>query len=543
MKSRSSRCKEAGDALTLGTSDDLGQRRAELHLKNCEDCQEAEEVMAGMKEAVLSANDSLDDLTRARVQSRLAEAMEQAAAEGAAVPLWQRPVVRLVAVAAVGLLALGALLWRASEGPAVSPAPEKAAVASSTGRELLRPRTLVQGSSPWSGAGEIMGRSASRLQVPAGVALRADLSRNAALTLYGPLDLTVEQASGDRVVLRLRRGILVGDYDAKTGGTLIIRSPHAVTEVVGTLFAVEAHDGQSRVSVSRGRVKVEGAGKTAMVGPRRSWSTREPTVGQTPPSVAALFVRHEKEPRAAVGTSKSSSEAPPTALAVKGSAPAPAAVRLLEPSKPRRRPERRPSRRQVMTPETKQKVTPPAPAPAKPTQLAPPAKKKPAVASAHSATQLYKQAEAALSRRDRREAEKLLTRMIRTYPGDARADAARYDLALLLLRGGQPKKAEAALAGIGKASRSRFLGPAHFLRCRIRREAGDLRRAAVCYGAFKDAFPASPHHRQALQILIRLLVKQKRCTRAGGVIADYLAQYPANAFAREARRLRKVCGR
>ena len=549
MKSRSSRsCKEAGDALTLGTGDDLGQRRAELHLEHCEDCQEAEQVMAGLERSVLSANDSLDDLTRARVQSRLAEAMEQAATAGAAAPLWRRPVARLAA-AAVCLVAVGATLWWATNGPAPASSTRQAAVATSTGRELLLPRALVKGSTPWAGSAKLMGRSSSRLTLPAGVALRVDLSRNAELTLYGPLDLSVAEVSGDRVELRLRRGILVGVYDARKGGTLVIRSPDAVTEVVGTLFAVEAHDGQSRVSVSRGRVKVKGAGTPVMVGPQKSWSTRAPSLVDTPPSVAALFIRHDQEPRAAVDTVKTgadSHEAAGSALAVRSSSTAPAAAPRPGPRQaPPRVPDRRPAKKLALKPAPGPQPTPPPPAAE--VEQAPavaPAKKSPATTSGPSVSQLYKQAEAALARRDGRQAERLLSRIVRAHPADPRTDSARYDLALLLLKRGQRKEAEAALAGIGKANgRSRFLGPAHYLRCRLRRESADLRGAVACYAAFKDAFPASPHHRQALRLLIRLLVKEKSCTRAGGVIADYLAQYPADAFAKKARRLRKGCGR
>ena len=65
--------------------------------------------------------------------------------------------------------------------------------------------------------------------------------------------------------------------------------------------------------------------------------------------------------------------------------------------------------------------------------------------------------------------------------------------------------------------------------------------AMACYGAFSDAHPTSPHHRQALTALIRLSVSPWDCARARGAIAQYLSLYPAGSFAREARRLRKGC--
>lgn len=156
---------------------------------------------------------------------------------------------------------------------------------------------------------------------------------------------------------------------------------------------------------------------------------------------------------------------------------------------------------------------------------------------------LYRKAEQALARRDTLEARRMLSRILQHHPGHALADAARYDLALLLLKAGQRTRAEAVLRKITQQANgaSRLAGPALFLRCRIKKQSGDTSAAVACYKAFRDRYPTSPHHPQALQELIRLLVSSKDCGRARGFIADYLALHPRSPFADEARRLRREC--
>ena len=120
MKKRSSKvCKETSDTLTLGTCrDDARAKRAAFHLERCDDCQQDEAIVEAMRESVLSADDQLDDLTRARVGDKLAASIEQAAAKAGASsgepPLWRRRGAQLVAVAAGVALVVGLLLWQAS---------------------------------------------------------------------------------------------------------------------------------------------------------------------------------------------------------------------------------------------------------------------------------------------------------------------------------------------------------------------------------------------------------------------------------------------
>ena len=60
------------------------------------------------------------------------------------------------------------------------------------------------------------------------------------------------------------------------GGTLRVRSPGALTTVVGTLFAVEAMGLGSRVAVAHGRVRTEDlSGGSAQVSAGSGWTSAD----------------------------------------------------------------------------------------------------------------------------------------------------------------------------------------------------------------------------------------------------------------------------
>jgi TolA-binding protein len=546
---RSKVCKETSDTLTLGTCrDEARAERAAFHLERCADCQQDEAIVAAMRETVLSADDQLDDLTRARVGDKLGASMEQAAAKAGAAPLWHRRGVQLAAVAACLALVTGLLLWQASRRPAE--APRQSAVAKhQPGHRVILPRAIVQGSGPWHDPKLVFGQKVERLAVPAGVALRASLTERAELTLYGPLALVVKQAAGDRIELQLDSGILIGEYKGSKGSSLVIRSPGAVTEIVGTLFAVEAHEGQSRVSVSRGTVRVQSAGKTTAVSRRQSWSTARSRLGATPPSVVALFAKHERLPelaqvRAAEPEGAAQGERPapktkraaaqrkprvrraaPVAVAPVAVAPValkqPAASAVAEQPKPTVSPAEQPkTAEQPAQPHAQPHAQPPTP---------------------QSASVLYSAAEAALKQRQHDKAEQSLSVLIKAHPRHTLADAARYDLALLLLKRGARTRAEPLLRQI--PSTARFAGPAHYLRCRIKREQGKRAAAIACYSAFRSAYPASPYAYQALVTLMRLAAAHKDCERVKRLTGEYLSDYDVGKHVEEARRLRARCGK
>ena len=69
---------------------------------------------------------------------------------------------------------------------------------------------------------------------------RATIGTRVRLTLVGAGRVSVLAAARDGdIELALDGGRLLVDYDGQTGGTLRVRSPGAITTVVGTVFAVE----------------------------------------------------------------------------------------------------------------------------------------------------------------------------------------------------------------------------------------------------------------------------------------------------------------
>jgi len=474
-KHPSEACKEAADALTLGDADEMSEGRAWLHLKHCEACQEDAGLVDELRDAVLAVDDRLDDLTRARVQTRLAEAMEQASREGEdRTARWNSRTVKLaLGIAAAALLvAAASLLWR-TETPR-SPAPEKQMAvkppapapvpAPVPDTKVLQPSAIINGAQDQVA----LGKKVARLQLPAGVDLKANLAQGAKLALYGPVDLAVKEADSSHTELNLSAGSMVVDYDAGKGKLLRIVSPGAVTEVVGTLFSVEVQGEHTLVSVSHGKVRVRSGGASIEVLPGQTWSSEHKSLAQTSEASAKLFGQKEPVAKRDIPSRR--------VLATRsvGAEPAPAV-----PQKP-----------------ADQAPNPtPSPAPAK-------------VPVDPTAAALYAQAEAALAHRDQDRARKILTRILKHHPRDPLADTARYELALMLVKAGRTAEAGRLLKQMNPESGSRLEEPAHFLRCRIMHESGQRMTATGCFRSFREKFPASPHGERARAALKELGAKE-----------------------------------
>jgi hypothetical protein len=114
------------------------------------------------------------------------------------------------------------------------------------------------------------------------------------LTLVGPGRVSVLSAAQDGdILLALDSGRLLVDYDGHGGGTLRVRSPGALTTVVGTLFAVEVTGAGSRVAVARGRVRTEAAsGARAEVPAGGSWTSDDGRPAPIPDELAAALAEH-----------------------------------------------------------------------------------------------------------------------------------------------------------------------------------------------------------------------------------------------------------
>jgi hypothetical protein len=158
-----------------------------------------------------------------------------------------------------------------------------------------------------------------------------------------------------------------------------------------------------------------------------------------------------------------------------------------------------------------------------------------------TAESLYARAEAAMAAGDRATARTRLAEVVRRHPSDPLADAALYELASLTP---EPRAAGAYLdellaRGVDPTLRE----PAHFRRCRLHL-ANDKRAAAVCLGAFRRAFPSSPHDAEALALLADLGDPGDRgCKTVLPLVEEYLRLYPAGPFSDEARQRKERCAR
>jgi len=485
MSERLPDCAACDEVGLLGARDAEQAAWAERHRQGCARCRARAAGLAEVAGAVRAVDATLDDLTRARIGAGIAARLAPAGPRRSS-RLW------LALPVAAALLGLVPLLR------ARPPAP----VARQPGTAPLR---LLQ---PQGGEG------VDRLEVPAGMRMRASLGPGVKVTLLGPADVRVSGADAGTIALRLAAGTLLGEYDHRAGGRLLIESPGATTEVVGTRFSVEAAGERSHVAVTEGRVTVRAAGAAPVfVGAGQRWSSDDRVVRSLELAAAPAEVPPEPPaparatPRVAVRPAPA--PRPHLALAPPP-APAPAPV----------------------------EVAPPADAapPAAPSVAPPP--QPPAPAPPVTATLLYWQADAALARRQAGESRRLLEALVARFPADPLADIARYELAQRALGAGDRARALRLLAAIQGPA---LAEAASFLRCRLPAEEGDDRAARACFERFRSAYPGSARDPEALAALVMLAWRHDDCAEARLLANEYRRRHPAGIFAGNAARIEGAC--
>jgi TolA-binding protein len=570
------------------------------HVPSCPACRRHQRTWALVRERALSADDALDDLTRARVfgrvQARLgAQARPEGGPERRSGPKRTRLAWSL-GFAAVTILAfvLGTRLRRPEPGLAVAPL-------------ALEPYAMHPSAQPGS---PVPGKGLDRLELPPHASMRARLGPAADLTLVGPLELIVRDSDKQRVELDLGRGTLLGVFDGSGGRHLRISTPDATVDIVGTRFIVDAVATRTRVAVAHGLVRVESKGRLRMVGAGFSWSTDGDALVPLDGGTARMFeqaavgqweeVASEHAPGAAEaetsrGGATKRERSPGRAKGVRAEGPertahkrrvhvrrarvprvvdasganereqraSPANVRAADPAVPDRRlalavPAALPTERGP-TPSTSP-APPPAPGEGPPPAVAPSPTAAPPAASSQSipapppvpapppptasratVSSLYKEAEHALSRGDDAAARQRLVAVVRTFPRDVMADSARFELALLANKAGDQREALAQIREIlGRGPGGPFVEPARFLRCRVYLKE-DRDAAETCLTRFTRDYPRSPHGDVALRALVELSRGKGQCGKASRLAETYLQRYPKGTFADEAARVRSNC--
>jgi TolA-binding protein len=523
------------------------------HLRECSDCRARERRRGEIRDAILAADDALDDLTRTQVLARLLEARRQERASGATAA---RPRHRALIGWSVAASAVAAVLMIA-----VLPRPERRPTEGTQSFQVLAIEPYAVHSTSGASLG-LSGRGLDRVELLAGASMRARLGRAADLVLLGPLDVAVRNGDERVVVLELTRGTLIGDLDGAAGRSLRIATPDAAVDIVGTRFVVEASSGSTRVFVEHGRVRVESRGQVHLLGARQEWTTDRADAAPLGARGARLFEHAAQDglealaPESSEATAEAPAEAGRGASRPRQAVAANGALPVTEPTRRAPTPHRaerspHPARGVAFSGnaapagagdgERAPRPEPPvAPAPA--AAVAPADVPAPQKVGEETASSLYRRAETALRRGDDIAAKRLLDQLVRTFPSELMTDSARYELALMAERAGDANEVRAQTREILRSgAQGPFVDPARFLRCRITL-AEDRKAAALCLTRFVSDFPRSPHDEVALRALIDLAREASRCAEAKQFAETYLQRHPRGRFAADAERARGRCG-
>jgi TolA-binding protein len=590
---RDLRCRQARDALLLG--DDTDETRA--HRETCPRCQAAAAELQRVRAAFdAGARKGLDDLQRARMQTRLMQQLEREKTRDPARRTRRRQALIAWAAAAAVVIALGVLLVRELQPD------HRPAVAARVGPGLAP--YLVSGSSLLTVADPGLGEERSVVAVPPGAMLRAALLSGAEepswarrlagrITLVGPARLRVSSRSRRELRLRLEEGVLLAQVTpvSRAGRVVHIATGDVEVRVVGTLFSVEAlPEKPTRVAVARGAVDVRVAGgAAARVRKGQAWIRRGASgvVGSLDRALEQLLQHHDRSvapsapatcgtvalsgvpehARAGLGRAELG-QTPLVALLPVGSATltfraaehhttritvqisAGRVTRLgytlnrldraadlpapAAPARPTGAPARsRPQSRAVKA--APKEMTPDASTTASGPDAGPPPP---------TAEDLYREAERALRGGDRGRARSMLGRLVREFPADALTPTARLELARLAYDAKQHGEVRLQVKRLLADPRARaHHDPAHFLLCRVEVRKRRNKEALRCLLRFRRRFPASPHDQEALYVVGRLLASTRGCGAARPALREYLRRYPRGAFVRQVTRLQASCAR
>ncbi|MCB9562276.1 MAG: FecR domain-containing protein [Kofleriaceae bacterium] len=408
----------------------------------------------------------IDDLTRARIWARLEPEVRSPAAPAPAPAATRRPA--------------GGRARRAGDGRAAAAALWLA---------WPRPRTAA-----------VLGGDV--VSVGADSQLTAQLDDRTTATLIGPAAMVVRQDAPGRLDVRLDRGTFVGEMTpGRDRQRLIIHSPGARTEIVGTRFTVTVTGpADSCVAVQHGRVRVTAVrdDATVLVGAGEAWCSDGRIAA---PRRAPRRRRRPRRPRRP----------------------------LIAPRRSRRRRSRRRRSRRQRHLRPARTAPSPSPSPAPPTAPDPALADTATVAdalarhdaAATSAEDAYERAEAAMATGDAADADAWLARLIAAHPDHALAVDARLERARLALARGDDAAARAHLAPLIPASAA-----AHYLSCRVAVRDDDV-DADACVASFLRAHPTSPRRREAVEWSARRAHQRGGCDAARPWIDELATIAPA----------------
>jgi hypothetical protein len=447
----------------------------------------------GEVRSAMTADDRLDDLTRARMWGRIRDAIDE----------------REDAVA-VAPRRLGA---RVAIGAAVAAAAMVAIVA------------VRRGGSPDAGG-------VRALIAPPQTTLTATLGTHTRAALIGPARVDVVDERADATTVHLERGTMYASFEGGGGRRLRVVAPDAVVDVVGTLFAVEAGGARGTcVSVAHGRVRVTMGARVVMVVGGERVCSGDADRSPIDASVKDALERHE----AATSTRTAMIVATPIAPPVVAAAAPPPAPFPPPPPLPSPPPPPSPS----PLPRAARADRAPAPAPAPtPALTAAPPPPQPEARSPRPEAQstlptppetLYAAAEDALARRDPSAADAALAELLRTAPESPLVDQALYERARIAYARHAWNEARRHLDALAAIPSTPLAEPGRYLGCRIAVLAHDG-DAARCLADYRAAYPRSPHEQDVLGLLAELAFDDRGCPGARPYLDQLAALDPKSAL-------------
>jgi hypothetical protein len=490
-------CVEARES----TSDEpLHRERIAMHRTRCADCRahssREEEIQRSL---LLLTERALDDLSRARIQARLAGDFDRIASERARGKRVPRSLIAAAIAAALVLL----WLWpREAIEPIVEPPRLRPFLVAGPSGEELSPSDAIE-------AGE-------------GMIVRAELDRGD-VTLIGPGRAVIGPDS-----LLLERGLLLVHVDRP----FEVRAGDVSVRVLGTRFAVD-HRERVRVSVSEGTVEVRQQGAIVRLERGQAWPD-----GEAEPRLSSVQLEPPRDPSGVVVIGGS----PPGAIAILDGValgPTPLIARL---SAGAHRLEvqadlHRPHRRSIEIPEsgvidvsfTLDAI--PREAPKKRSKPKPAETVEPVQAEEVTAESLYQSAEEALAAERSEEAERLLEELTARFAEDPLAESALYELARIDHRNGALERAHARLIRLlEKRQDAAFAESGQRLLCQIDVETRRYDDANACWRSFRERFPESVHDAEALASLIGLAQVWNDCARVKVLAEEFRARHAEHAL-------------
>ncbi|MEY4512319.1 MAG: Outer rane lipoprotein [Pseudomonadota bacterium] len=535
----------------------------------------------------------LDELRRRRILTRVHQELD----EKTRFLQW-----RTAVLATACAVAVFALLWlRSAKAPelAVRGGPKQSvkeqvearrdAVDSPSARPPLELVPYLVAGTEKQRAEALMDHATSLISIDASQTVRAALGTRARITLTGPAELRVLGTTSSSVELELVRGVLCGSYDHESGGRLLIRSPKAVSEIVGTVFRIEANQARSQIAVMEGRVQVRSAdgtslaqisadqsfdtqahhlhaissaerreldehthsagppgrehGVLALTGSQLSASVGGSLLGRTPLWVAlplgaqAIELRDERGPRGSVQTQLRAEPNQITLSDVVGGttiekAHASDGLAGRAPHRPK-------------VPSTRAHASSSFPGV--------PLRAQRSVTSAAGATDvatpplesdtddLYAEAERNMAAGRSARATILLDQLLARTPPAPNLDLALYDRATIAFQRGDFGSALSFLKRLSAlAARPLLAEPSLFLQCRSLQGVGSTVGAMDCYRRLRALFHDSIHDAEALAWLAALQHQRQGCA-ARAALEEYVARYGNGPFAADARNRLAQC--